>query len=261
MDSPDAAICARIESPKRVGTKGAGWLHRLRDDHDWRNRPRQRRARLQKSAVPIIDFGALAAECFKAMGPHLRGLLSEGLHISPRSLMELGVGWSHRHRATTWPMTDADGQVRGVRLRRTDGQKFSVRGGREGLFIPSNVPIVGCLVICEGPTDTAALRGLSFEVVGRPSCNGGADLLVEAVEKWQPTEVAVIADADAPGQRGARSLAARLVGYIPGGVRIVTPPAKDAREWVRYGATRLDVLDAIQAAPTMTLTYSKRIVL
>ena len=29
----------RMESDKRVGTKGAGWLHRLRDDEDWRDGP------------------------------------------------------------------------------------------------------------------------------------------------------------------------------------------------------------------------------
>jgi hypothetical protein len=67
--------------------------------------------------------------------------------------------------------------------------------------------------------------------------------------------MAIIADSDAPGQRGARSLAARLVGYVRNGVRIVTPPAKDAREWVRQGATRRDVLDAIEAAPIMQLRY------
>jgi 5S rRNA maturation endonuclease (ribonuclease M5) len=230
-------------------------LHRLRNDDNWRDQPRQRRVRIETAAEPVIDFGVMAVECFAAMGPHLRSLLSEGLSLSARSLTELGVGWSQRHRATTWPMTDADGRVRGIRLRKTDGRKLSVRGGREGLFIPANVPISGGLIICEGATDTAALRDLSFDVIGRPSCNGGAELLVDAIEKWQPSDVAIIADADAPGQRGARSLAARLVGYVPNGVRIVTPPAKDAREWVRKGTTRLDVLDAIEASPVLQLRY------
>jgi hypothetical protein len=109
------------------------------------------------------------------MGPHLRGLLADGLGVSVDSLVRLGVGWSAQHRAT-----------------------------------------------------------------------------------WQPQAAVIIADADAPGQRGARSLAARLVGYVPDGVRIVTPPAKDAREWVRAGADRLDILDAIEAAPTLTLSYTGR---
>jgi hypothetical protein len=72
--------------------------------------------------------------------------------------------------------------------------------------------------------------------------------------------VAIIADADAPGQRGARYLASRLVGYVHGGVRIVTPPAKDAREWVQQGATRDDVLAAIDAAPVLQLTYGVKAV-
>jgi hypothetical protein len=53
------------------------------------------------------------------------------------ALRALTVGWSPDHRATTWPLRDADGAVVGVRLRDpTTGRKWSVRGGREGLFLP-----------------------------------------------------------------------------------------------------------------------------
>jgi hypothetical protein len=157
-------------------------------------------------------------------------------------------------------MTDAAGTVRGIRLRGTDGRKWAVRGGREGLFVPEHIATDAPLVIVEGATDTAALLDLDFSSVGRPSCSGGVRLLIDLVEAWHPQQVIVIADGDAPGQRGARYLASRLVGYVPDGVWIVTPPrgVKDARAWVCSGATRLDVLDAIEAAPTMTLTYARR---
>jgi hypothetical protein len=257
IDFPDAVICSRIESAKRVGTRGAGWLHRLRDD-PWGLRRDSRRIAADLPAAPAADLSDMARDCHQAMGPHLRGLLADGLGVSVDSLVRLGVGWSAQHRATTWPMTDASGTLRGIRLRAADGRKWSVRGGREGLFIPANVPIGDTLVIVEGATDTAAMLDAHLDVVGRPSCTGGASLLVDLVCAWQPQAAVIIADADAPGQRGARSLAARLVGYVPDGVRIVTPPAKDAREWVRAGADRLDILDAIESAPTLTLSYARR---
>jgi 5S rRNA maturation endonuclease (ribonuclease M5) len=158
-------------------------------------------------------------------------------------------------------MRDAEAVACGIRLRRLDGSKWAVRGSRQGLFIAHHFPIGNTLVVCEGPTDTAAMLMLGFDAVGRPSCSGGMALIVDLVHRHHFEDVVIMPDSDAPGQRGARYLAARLVGYVPGGVRIVTPPLKDAREWVRSGANRLDVLDAIEAAPLMTLTYGRRAVI
>jgi hypothetical protein len=162
-------------------------------------------------------------------------------------------------------MHGGDGSICGIRLRRADGTKFAVRGSRNGLFVGRGRDplggahaIPGTLVIVEGATDTAAMLSLGIEAFGRPSCSGGVETLIQFCSPVLWDRVAIIADADASGQRGARNLAARLVGYAPDGVRIVTPPAKDAREWVRQGATRLDVLDAIDAAPVLKLTYGRR---
>ena len=255
VDSPDAVICARIESAKRVGSQGAGWLHRLRDDDGWRERPRRVRVEVADNCSEPEFFHEMAADCASSITPRLSALLADRLRVSEWSLCRLWVGWSTRHHAYTFPMRAASGETCGIRLRAANGQKWAVRGSRQGLFYPPNVPIGGPLLICEGPTDTAAILDLHLDAVGRPSCTGGANLLVDLVCDWKPETVAIIADADAPGQRGARSLAARLVGYVPAGVRIVTPPVKDAREWVNQGATRVDVLDAIEAAPIMQLRY------
>jgi hypothetical protein len=56
-----AAICARVESPKRRG--GAGWLHRLADASAG---PR-RRVRTVRLAAAGPDLGPLAAECRDAL--------------------------------------------------------------------------------------------------------------------------------------------------------------------------------------------------
>jgi len=259
IDIPTAAICARIESPKCVGTKGAGWLHRLRDD-DWRRKLRTRRFSIDTPAEPAINFDALAVECESALGPHRRGLLVKELGVSVESLSRLQVGWSEQHRSYTCPRRDADGKTCGIRLRCIDGSKWAMKGSRQGLFLPRHSPLGHTLVVCEGPTDTAALLMLCFDAVGRPSCTGGVELLIELLLRHQPHDVAIVADADTPGQHGARDLASRLVGYVPGGVRVVTPPVgvKDAREWMQQRADRLDILNAIEAASALTLNYSRR---
>lgn len=73
---------------------------------------------------------------------------------------------------------------------------------------------------------------------------GGVDLIAEAVGK---RHVAIMADADGPGMDGARKLALRLRNFC-GSVKIVVPEHNDLREWVRQGATKQDVMDAIGRA-------------
>jgi phage/plasmid primase-like uncharacterized protein len=166
------------------------------------------------------------------------------------------VGWAGEYSSYSFPMSDAAGRIVGIRLRRPSGSKWAVRGGHEGLFLPaSDGTERERILIAEGPTDCAAVLDLRFSAVGRPSCTGGVGLLVELVKIRRPAEVVIIADADAPGQRGADSLAAVLLAYSTA-VRIITPPAgvKDARAWKQAGATSADVLAAIAAAPVRTLT-------
>ena len=106
------------------------------------------------------------------------------LGVSVESLRRLGVGWSAKHRAWAFPMSNAAGDVLGIRLRLPGGKKLSVKGGKEGLVHSRRGPLrlpSGrlLLLIAEGPTDTAALLDLGFSAVGRPSCTGGVKLLVE----------------------------------------------------------------------------------
>jgi hypothetical protein len=158
-------------------------------------------------------------------------------------------------------MSDAAGQVIGIRLRGDNGRKWSVGGGREGLFVPEGLLPGGRLLICEGPTDTGACLDWGFAAVGRPSCTGAVRHAVELVKRVTPTEVVVVADNDQPdargrraGQDGADRLAAVLVAYVRV-VKVIVPPegVKDARAWLRAGGTARDVLAAIDAAPVRRL--------
>ncbi len=253
-DTPAAAICARIESPQRAGE--AGWLHRLRDD--WRQPMPRRTIRLTvqtESERPIVDLAAYARQCRLACTPEALRRLGDSLGLSLVSLARLSVGWSRRHEAWTFPMRDAAGGVVGIRLRLTDGRKLSVRGGHEGLFLPADLDGHELLLICEGPTDTAALLDWGLPAVGRPSCSGGAKLLCELVATARPANVVIVADGDAPGRRGAEHLAGTLAAYAPA-VRIIVPPdgIKDARAWRQSGGVTEDIRQAIDAAAIRPLS-------
>ena len=255
-----AALCQRVESPKRCGE--GGWLHRLKDG------PRQERrcvrvVRLSPDGSVREDMARLARNFREAVDPGRLYQLAVSLGLSVTSLCQFGVGWSADHRAWSFPMTDPDGNVLGVRLRRPNGFKFAVKGGREGLFLPARAgDVISPLYICEGPTDAAALLDMGFrDVAGRPSCTGGIKLLVELVRRRRPREVVIVADGDEPGRLGADNLATVLVAYGPA-VRVIAPPraVKDVRDWLRAGGTRADVEKAVGAAPVRRLAIHGRVV-
>lgn len=255
--NPTAAICARIESSNRRGE--AGWLHRLRDDDFWQPRRRIFRIGTQSSVRP--NMTNLAKQYEQAITPEALRKLANSLWLSVDSLSRLCVGWSAEHSAFTFPMMDACRNVRGIRLRLPNGRKLSVLGGKDGLFISTGAVNAGPLLICEGPTDTAALLDLGFSAIGRPSCSGGVRLLVELARVQRQLEVVIMSDLDSHGrgQRGADDLAAALSAYT-NSVRVIAPPAgiKDAREWKQRGATPDDLSALIDSAVVRRLSIRVR---
>lgn len=236
------AICARIESPHRIGE--SGWLHRLADA----NRPPGPLIHSRQDKPPRADLGELAGRWSLALTPSRLQQIGADLGVSQTSLRAFGAGWASC-QALSIPMRDSLGQITGIRLRFPNGDKRSVRGSREGLFIPRGFSVVGqSLHVAEGASDAAALFSLGFScVIGRPSCASGNRLLADLVRRERPASVVIWADADPPGQRGAESLAKALLSLVP--VRVATPGAKDARAWMRDGAGRKDFERAVVAAP------------
>lgn len=196
-DPPSRVICSRTDSKQRWGD--AGWLHVLRDDG--RPRPRTR-----SIVIPIraaaSDFGGLAAEYRDRARPDAVARIAAHLGVSPISLERLGIGWDGRN--WTFPMSEAGGTVLGIRLRTQSGRKFAVKGGKQGLFIPTDLTGVGPLLVTEGPTDTAAALDLGFDAIGRPSCRGGTRLITELVMRRKTDRVVIVADADVAGRGGRR---------------------------------------------------------
>ena len=256
-----AVICPRTfdGAVKRCGD--AGWLHRLGAAPQQRV-PRQAiRLPLSRRPLRVPDFEALAHRYETALDDGRLQAFAESLGLSAGSLRRLRVGWAENHAAWSFPMVDARGLVRGIRLRTPSGHKFAVAGGHDGLFMPRDLTLApgGQLLVAEGATDCGALLDLGFEAVGRPSCSGGTRAITELAQAHRPGWVVIAADADRPGERGADALASRLVLYAPM-VQVIRPPdgLKDMRAWKQAGATRDDVERAIQDAPEQRLQIGGR---
>ncbi len=205
------------------------------------------------------DYGSLAVSFHRDLRSGRLGVPSleafaQSLGVSSDSLDRLGVGWCVECQAYSFPMTNADGSVLGIRLRTLSGRKFCIPGSTIGLFIPRNLQPTDDPLICEGESDTAAMLDLGFSVVGRPGCSHGTALLVELVKLNKPSSVTIVADAGEHGQHGAAALASTLAAQVST-VKVISPPPGigDAREWKMRGATRHDILTAIKAAPSVTL--------
>jgi 5S rRNA maturation endonuclease (ribonuclease M5) len=167
-----------------------------------------------------------AEETTGAMVAELAGILG----VSVASLVRLGPpAWSSHYQAWGWPMHDDRRRVIGIRLR-NEKSKWAVGGSSSGCFIPSGIDSRSALLICEGPTDTAAAITLGYQAIGRPSCSGGTEIICDMLQAGRRRDVVIVADNDGPGQAGAKALQDRIVGLCAS-VRAWTPPAKDLREW------------------------------
>lgn len=243
-----AALCQRVQdgSVRRVGD--AGWLHRLGTARAYV--PSQVRTVHVSASVLPPDLTELAQRYARAVRAERLDEFATNLGVTVPSLRRLRTGWDGA--AWTFPMRDAAGRVVGIRRRLPHGRKLSLKGGREGLFVPDGLGRPDVLMICEGPTDTAALLDLDFAAIGRPSCTGGTRHVIGVIRRQMPRAIVIVADADEPGQRGADRLASALAVYRRD-VRIITPPIKDARAWKQAGVGKQDVENAIQAAPARLL--------
>lgn len=168
--------------------------------------------------------------------------LAKQLGLSEAVLETSGIGWSEEHRSYSFPMKDGELNIIGIRLRRkADGFKWAVKGSRNGLFFPESFSLLDPptrVLICEGPTDRAALDDMGFDAIARPFCRGGVEHLRQLFRKLKDTRRIVVGDNDGPGRDGVKALAEVLAPC-----KVIFPPSKfkDARQWLNAGGRRSDV--------------------
>lgn len=220
------ALCMRIESDRPSNNSMGGWLFKIGEPRVF-VQPRKIIA-----APPLIDFESMWRRWLDSTEHyHLDGF-AMSLGVDTDSLKLLGCAWN----GTAWafPMRDEKRKIIGVRLRDGHGNKWAVKGSKQGLFIP-NIQAQKTLYILEGPTDAAAALTLGLYAIGRPSCLGCEEMVVKLIGNQKINRVVIVTDNDTPGLRGAAKLAERL----PVPSCVWSPFCKDMREFVNSGGSRL----------------------
>jgi 5S rRNA maturation endonuclease (ribonuclease M5) len=234
----------RVKSDR--GTKNDGWLHVLKQ------RPvvfqKIRRIPQKQETAPTVDFNAMIAEWQAETAKSEMSVLALSLGVSVEALNRIGACYSRRYGAWAFPMKDGQNNIIGIRLRYADGRKLAVKGSKAGIFY-GHFDNPDYVLICEGPTDTAAALTAGFSAIGRPSCRGQEIYILQLLKIHWNAKVAIVADNDLPGIEGANKLAKELKRPV----RIIIPPAKDIREWVRTGAGRCEIISACENAAILNL--------
>jgi hypothetical protein len=185
-----------VESDKP--TRNGGWLHT--DDMAIAQTIKHTPAPV--IAEPQIDFDAMFQKWLNETDHyHLDGF-AMSLGVDTDALFSLGCAWTGK--AWAFPMRDAGSKITGIRLRTDDGQKYAVKGSKQGLFIP-DTEAQSTLYILEGVTDAAAALTIGFYAIGRPSCLGCEDMTAKFIRKHKIRRAVVVSDNDAPGIRARQS--------------------------------------------------------
>ncbi len=237
-------LCMRVGDGAIQVARNGGFIHR----RSGARRDRRSLRQITHHRLSEPELHQLIARYDDALDRRRLLRYGDTIGVSSSNLLWLGMGWAPEYQCFSLPMYDGRRRPVGIHLRRPDGLKFAVPGSSQGLFIPPWMDGVKRLLITEGATDCAAMLDLEFCAIGRPSCQGGVKLVIDAMIHYRPCEAVIVADADAPGLRGAQALASVLVAYVPTVKMIFPPGCKDAREWKRQGATHADITAAIDAA-------------
>jgi hypothetical protein len=223
--------CMRVQSRKPC--VNGGWLHPVNSQ----TRPLEYLK--QQPPQPSIDAMAMMKDFSSKTWPNMQEAFAKSLGVSVASLVAVGCAWAVGYGAWAFPMWDSRDNMIGIRLRSTNGKKWSITGSRQGIFIPMSATQETVWLV-EGPTDVAAGLTLGLFCLGRPSCLGGNELISEIIKGLGCRRAIVVSDNDGPGVNGALKLSKEL----PILNCIFVPPAKDIRQFVNLGGTRA-IVDSI----------------
>ena len=260
--SPDgsAAICQRIQEGSIKKCGDAGYLHVLVGWSRGQQHRSQRKFIVIPNNRPDRDFAALQQQYSRHITNQQLNDLSQQLGVSAQSLKRLQIGWDGE--AYTFGMSNDFSKIIGIRRRFPNGRKVSLTGGKTGLFIPTDLSSEGLLLICEGPTDTAAAIDLGFAAIGRPNCNSCVDMTVEFCKGR--SQIIIIGDNDLPkedgrrpGKEGAEKLEGKLLLYCSS-VKVIYPSdeTKDLRQWLRAGLTSGQLQQIIEKEKELQIKIS-----
>ena len=248
------AICPRTEDGAKKYIDGSGYLHVIDAAQPIPERKDEFGVELPEHNLVMSQ---LASRMLDACGQERLAGMANLLGVSEESLRLLRMGWSSSSDAFSFPMYRAGHRLIGIRLRNLQGRKWAIKGSRSGLFMPSRwIGGQKGIVICEGPTDTAAMLTLGFNAIGRPSAMG-SHAMVEELVAGRP--VCIMSDADEVGISSSKKLAAHLEKSACRRVGIMVPGAKDVRAWLNLGISREQMSSEIKEAMSGSGVYESRL--
>lgn len=225
------AICPRTESNRRWGD--IGYLHQVKDN--------------QKRVIPIAQqrkiLSSPAIERYLAeLGKPPKSLMEQHcamLGLERRSLDWFDARYEKKSATLVFPMRDGNLKLVGCRNRRRDGKKWSLKGGREGLYVGRKLDLKMPLVVTEGATDAvAAYQAGLVNVVGRSNCMCGGRHLARLMRNNPRTPIILLADPDEVGEDYGKDLA-----FKSGNPTIVLAGSVDVRTYVK--TLRTDLFRAV----------------
>lgn len=187
------------------------------------------------------DYQGLAAETDRwiaAASPDWLEETAGELHVTADALALYGWGHNTQIECAAAPMRDAEDRICGIRYRwpaDADGKaaKKSRTGSKNGLFCPAQPPAnAKVLWIAEGATDPVALASIGLWAVGLPAARQGIDVADAYCDRYGPSAVVVMTDAN-PAGRASATLTARAL--LPRVVKTIEAPtgATDVRAWIK----------------------------
>lgn len=229
-----------MREPSDHPSKDGGWYHPYGDERAKMFRPEKKEV-----APALVNAEELISKWEFAIDSDGYRRFAATLGIDAITLEWLSAVWAPEYNAWAFPMRDGKSNIIGIRLRSESGDKWAVRGSRQGLFIPSYFEDDDSICyITEGPTDCAAVLTLGLYSIGRPSCNSNHEQLAIALMEKKIRRVVIVSDNDDkrrlngqqwnPGLDGAKALGVALkLPYV-----IWIPPTKDVREFLQLGGTK-----------------------
>lgn len=203
--------------------------------------PRQKPPEIPLKPLKLRFLGEMWANWAVSTPDAELDVLGVELGLSTEALRAVGCCKAWPHDGFGFPMYDCKGEFVGMRLRGENGAKWSIPGGREGMFMLCEfIPITEPFCIVEGATDLAALYSLGISGLGRPNCQGAIKDIVSFCRDRQIKPI-IIADADEPGIKGCMELQKVLSGS-----KAWQLPAKDCRAFVNTGGTREEFMSGLR---------------
>jgi 5S rRNA maturation endonuclease (ribonuclease M5) len=236
LTGKSVVLCMRVASQraKTMADGTVGYLHRS-------NGEALPPASFRRPAENHVNCAKILQKWGVDYGYKSLNYLARILGVSEDSLNELQCVKSPYPCVWGFPMCDGKDYVIGMRLRHENGKKWCEPGSHNGLFIPKGQRRPNEIVICEGPTDTAAALTIGLYAIGRFNCCGGITQINDFIFHNHIKRVIIVADCDEdrslngivvnPGIQGAITLSEHL--KVPSCT--VTLPTKDMRQFVQGG--------------------------